>query len=305
MPLIQDEIQKLSPFFLDRIFTKKPLDSGLYIVSTPIGNLEDITIRALNVLSTVDVVACEDTRLTGIFLKHYGIHTKLCPYHEHNSKKMGEYLLESLQKNLSIALVSDAGTPMISDPGYHVVNLAIQGGHRVIPIPGSSAPLAALVGSGLPSNSFLFIGFLSSKSKARRDKLLSLITISATLIFFESPHRILETLIDIADILGKNRPATVCREITKVYEEFQRDTVENLIVIFSKRTTIKGEIVLVIGPPEKNPEIMDEQELNDLLTTLCQKMSKAQAAREAARITGIPRKKLYTHVLGKKIEDVT
>ncbi|AGA64086.1 rRNA small subunit methyltransferase I [Liberibacter crescens BT-1] len=286
---------------IDKNIDSKPLESGLYVISTPIGNLEDITIRALKVLSNVDIVACEDTRLTSILMDRYSIKAKLYTYNEHNSHKMAKYFLDALQEKASIALVSDSGTPLISDPGYHLVYLAIQKGYRIIPIPGPSAPLAALVASGLSNKSFFFAGFLPAKRKAKRDLLITLASIPSTLILFEAPHRLKETLKDCSEILGGERFATVCREMTKIYEEFQRHTLSNLELIYKEKTQIKGEIVLVVGPPDKQPNPLNEEEVDKLLYSLYQKMSKAKAASTAARITGMPRKQLYTRLLEKEI----
>ncbi len=184
----------------------RPLEPALYLVATPIGNLGDITLRALETLAGADVLACEDTRVTRVLLDRFGIAARPFAYHEHNANEAGPRLIAALDEGKSVALVSDAGTPLVSDPGYRLGQLALEAGHKVVPIPGASAPLAALVGSGLPSDAFLFAGFLPVKEKGRRDRLAELSKIPATLIFFESPHRIADTLVIAADVLGPREP---------------------------------------------------------------------------------------------------
>lgn len=277
----------------------RPLDPGLYLVATPIGNLGDITLRALETLAGADVLACEDTRVTRVLLDRYGIHNRPYAYHEHNANEAGPRLMQALEAGKSVALVSDAGTPLVSDPGYRLGQTAIEAGHRVIPIPGASAPLAALVGSGLPSDAFLFAGFLPVKDKARRDRLGELVDVPATLIFFESPHRIGATLAAAADVLGATRPASVCRELTKTYEEFRRGTLRELAAYYDDQRAVKGEIVLVVGPPEEKAAPA-QADVDGILERLSADMPKAKAATEAARITGLPRKELYQRLLEMK-----
>lgn len=276
----------------------RPVEPALYLVATPIGNLGDITLRALETLAGADVLACEDTRVTRVLLDRYGIRNKPYAYHEHNAAEAGPRLLAALGGGRSVALVSDAGTPLVSDPGYRLAQLAIEAGHRVVPIPGASAPLAALVGSGLPNDAFLFAGFLPSKDKARRDRLAELADAPATLIFFESPHRIGATLVAAADVLGGERPAAVCRELTKTFEEFNRGTLATLAETYADRA-VKGEIVLVVGPPPPAaaPEAAD---VDALLMSLVADRPAGKAATEAARITGLPRKDLYQRLLDMK-----
>jgi 16S rRNA (cytidine1402-2'-O)-methyltransferase len=204
------------------VIPARPLEPALYLVATPIGNLSDITLRALETLAGADVLACEDTRVTRVLLDRYGIVNRPYAYHEHNADEAGPRLISALEAGKSVALVSDAGTPLVSDPGYRLALLAIAAGHRVVPIPGASAPLAALVGSGLPNDAFFFAGFLPTKDKARRDRLAELSAVPATLLFFESPHRIAATVTAAADVLGEGRAACVCRELTKTFEEFRR-----------------------------------------------------------------------------------
>jgi 16S rRNA (cytidine1402-2'-O)-methyltransferase len=276
----------------------RPLEPALYLVATPIGNLGDITLRALETLAGADVLACEDTRVTRVLLDRYGIQNRPFAYHEHNADEAGPRLLQALEAGKSVALVSDAGTPLVSDPGYRLAQQAIEAGYRVIPIPGASAPLAALVGSGLPNDAFLFAGFLPTKDKARRDRLAEFANAPATLIFFESPHRIGATLLAAADVLGGARQASVCRELTKTYEEFRRGTLSDLAVHYEEHDNVKGEIVLVIGPPKEQPAT--EADVDAILTDLAKSLPTAKAATEAARLTGLPRKVLYQKLLDMK-----
>jgi len=229
----------------------KPIDSSagcLYVVATPIGNLEDITLRALRILKEVDVIACEDTRQTLKLLSHFDIQKRLVSYHEHNEITEAPELVIELEQGAKIALVSDAGTPAISDPGHRLVSLALRHGIRVVPIPGASAFVAALAASGMPIEQFLFVGFLPSRQSERRTALRALAAEPRTLVLYEAPHRLLDSLEDILEILG-NRPAVIAREVTKVYEEFLRDHVEGLVDAARKKPP-KGEITILIGPPD-------------------------------------------------------
>jgi len=218
----------------------------LYLVATPIGNLEDITHRALRVLREVDLVACEDTRRTRRLLNHFGIKTKTISYHEHNERERAEQLSKLLKSGRNVAIVSDAGTPLISDPGFRIVQIAIERGLLVVPIPGATAFVAALVASGLPSDQFFFAGFLPARANARQAKLEELRSIPSTLVFYEAPHRIALTLPAALDVLG-NRPAAVARELTKVHEEIVRGSLEELAQHFSRAARARGEMVLIIG----------------------------------------------------------
>jgi 16S rRNA (cytidine1402-2'-O)-methyltransferase len=217
----------------------------LYLVATPIGNLEDITQRALRVLREVDVVACEDTRRTQVLLNHYGIKKKMLSYHEHNERERAAELGASLQAGASVAIVSDAGTPGISDPGFRLVNAAIACGARVVPVPGASAFVAALISSGLPTDEFFFGGFLPARSSQRRARLSQVRHLDSTLIFYESPHRIDQTLNDAREILGE-REAVVARELTKLHEEIRRGRLSELAERFNAEDARRGEMVLVI-----------------------------------------------------------
>lgn len=279
----------------DHVIAARPLPPGLHLVATPIGNLGDITLRALETLAGADIVACEDTRVTRVLLDRYGIRTRPFSYHEHNADEAGDKLLAALGEGRSVALVSDAGTPLVSDPGYRLAVRAIEAGFTVVPVPGASAPLAALVGSGLPNEAFLFTGFLPTKDKARRDRLKALSSVPATLIFFESPHRIADTLSAAAEVLGPARPAAVCRELTKTFEEFRRGPLSELAAEFAART-VKGEIVLVVGPPPEG-EAVDPADVDRLLLELVADRPAGQAATEAAKLTGLPRRELYQRLL--------
>lgn len=277
----------------------RPIESALYLVATPIGNLGDITLRALETLASADVLACEDTRVTRILLDRYGIRNRPYSYHEHNAEEVGPRLIAALDAGKSVALVSDAGTPLVSDPGYRLGQLALEAGHRVVPIPGASAPLAALVGSGMPSDAFLFAGFLPVKDKGKRDRFSELAKIPATLMFFESPHRISATVKVASEVLGPNRRAVVCRELTKTFEEFRRGTLSELAEWYGEDRIVKGEIVLLIEPPSYD-EIPDMEDVEKLLKDLVATMSAAKAAGEASKLTGLPRKELYQRLLDMK-----
>lgn len=286
----------------DTMVTARPLEPALYLVATPIGNLADITLRALETLAGADVLACEDTRVTRVLLDRYGIVNRPYAYHEHNANEAGPRLLAALEDGKSVALVSDAGTPLVSDPGYRLGQLAIEAGHRVVPVPGASAPLAALVASGLPNEAFLFAGFLPTKDKAKRERLQELSRVPATLLFFESPNRIAATLAAAHEVLGPERNAAVCRELTKTYEEVRRGTLAALLQSYQEDQTVRGEIVLVIGPPA--PEAAPEAaEIDDILSGLIGTMSTGKAATEAARLTGLPRRELYQRLLALKAPD--
>jgi 16S rRNA (cytidine1402-2'-O)-methyltransferase len=224
---------------------------ALYLVATPIGNLEDITLRALRVLKEVDVIACEDTRQTQKLLNHYAIATRTTSYHEHNEMTKSAELVKEMQEGVSVALVTDAGMPGISDPGYRLVTLAIRHHVPVVPIPGASAFLAALVASGLPTDSFRFSGFLPAKRGERRTMLESIKSSPRTQVFYEAPHRIVESLEDVVEVLGAARHVAVAREVTKIHEEFLRGRAEEVLEALKTREAVKGEITLLIGKPEE------------------------------------------------------
>jgi 16S rRNA (cytidine1402-2'-O)-methyltransferase len=276
----------------------------LYIVATPIGNLEDITQRALRVLGEVDVVACEDTRRTRVLLNHFGIKTKTISYHEHNERERAEQICQLLISGKSVALVSDAGTPLINDPGFRVTNAAIELNLPVVPIPGPTAFVSALVASGLPSDQFFFAGFLPARANARRARLAELSTIGATLVFYEAPHRIAATLSDALEALG-NRSAAVAREMTKIHEEIARGSLRELAERFSVPT--RGEIVLVINgasvddAPAAGATVSAPQRLIERVSELEREGVEAKAAlKKAARELGIKRAEAYRLVVAQK-----
>jgi 16S rRNA (cytidine1402-2'-O)-methyltransferase len=269
----------------------------LYLVATPIGNLEDITLRALRVLREVDWIACEDTRQTRKLLDHFGISTKLVSYHEHNEAARAAELVKQIEAGSSGALVSDAGTPLISDPGYRVVAAAISSGIAVVPIPGASAALAALAGSGLGTDAFHFRGFLPPRSAARRKAFESLKDADCTLIFYEAPHRILEALEDIEAVLG-SRPVVVARELTKIHEEFLRGTASEIRLQLAARPSVKGEITLLIGRASAEDKPADLSSAEDEVRQLEQTgLSRMDAIKRVARTRGIPKRDLYRKVI--------
>ncbi|MCP4070662.1 MAG: 16S rRNA (cytidine(1402)-2'-O)-methyltransferase [Hyphomicrobiales bacterium] len=280
-------------FVLDgKNFRSGSCEPGLYIVSTPIGNLSDISIRALKTLAGSDIIACEDTRNSGKLLKHFAIDTPMISYHEHNADRAGPKLVSILQGNGSVTLVSDAGTPLISDPGYRLVAKARQENIPVIPVPGASAPLAGLVASGLQTDSFLFAGFLPSRKVARQKRLAELKDIPATLILFESPNRLQASIADMISIFGGERNGAICRELTKLHEEILDGSLLELAAAYESRN-IRGEIVIVIGAPEKQ-DIID---IDNLLRELLETMTVSRAAAEAAKLTGKTKRELYQRSL--------
>jgi 16S rRNA (cytidine1402-2'-O)-methyltransferase len=222
----------------------------LYLVATPIGNLEDITLRALRILKEVDLIACEDTRQTQKLLNHYGIEKRTVSYHEHNEMTRAAELIVDVERGASIALVTDAGMPGISDPGFRLITLAIRHHVPVVPVPGATAFLAALVASGLPTDSFRFSGFLPPKRGKRREVLENILGSPRTQVFYEAPHRLLETMEDIVQVLGLNRQVVIAREVTKLHEEFLRGRAGELLERLRERGEIKGEITLLIGKSE-------------------------------------------------------
>lgn len=271
----------------------RAVEPGLYVVATPIGNLADITLRALHVLAGANLIACEDTRVSAKLLRHYGIESRMVSYHEHNANAAGPKIIAALERGESVALITDAGTPLVSDPGFRLVAEARARGIPVWPLPGASAPVAALSASGMPAETFLFGGFLPSRETARRKRLRELAGIPATLIFFESPNRLGRALEDIAAELGTGRPVTVARELTKLHEEFVSMPAGELAGKY-REAAVKGEIVLLVGPPEASAEQADP---DALLAELLERMSLSQAAAEAARLTGIGRRDLYQRAL--------
>jgi 16S rRNA (cytidine1402-2'-O)-methyltransferase len=276
----------------------RPLEPALYLVATPIGNLGDVTLRALETLAAADVLACEDTRVTRVLLERYGIRRRTTAYHDHNAAQAGTNLVAALGEGRSVALVSDAGTPLVSDPGYRLVGQALAAGHRVIPIPGASAVLAALTASGLPSDAFLFAGFLPVKDGQRRKRLEALKAVPATLVFYESPRRTADSLAAMADMLGGDRGATVGRELTKAFEEVRRGTLADLARAYLAGETPKGEVVICVAPPSE--EAPTAQDTDALLVSLAAEMPASRAAAEAARLTGASKPVLYRRLLELK-----
>ncbi len=269
---------------------------GLYIVATPIGNLRDITLRALDVLRAADAVYCEDTRVTGKLMQAHGIATPLRSYHEHNAARRRPEILERLREGAVIALVSDAGTPLISDPGYKLVRAAQEAGLPVTAVPGPSAVLAALTVAGLPTDRFVFQGFLPGKAKARREVLADLAGWRGTLVVYESPRRLAASLADMAEAFGP-REAVVARELTKRFEELRRAPLPELAEAYA--TPPKGEVVIVVAPPPE-AEPADAAEVDDRLRAALARLSVRDAAAEVARATGRPRKEVYARAVQLK-----
>ena len=273
---------------------------GLYIVATPIGNLADVSLRALATLAAADVVACEDTRVTAVLLRHYSIAAPLLAYHDHNAARQRPKLLAALAEGKAVALVSDAGTPLVSDPGYKLVVEARAAGHAVVPIPGASAVLAGLVASGLPTDAFLFAGFLPPKSAARRTRLSELAAVPATLVFFESGPRLAASLADMAEMFG-DRDGVVARELTKTFETIRGGTLAELAAAYGEDGAPKGEIVVLVGPPGADaPSVEDADRL---LATLLEVKPLSEAVAEAASLTGLKRRDLYKRALALKDGD--
>jgi 16S rRNA (cytidine1402-2'-O)-methyltransferase len=281
----------------------EPLVAGkLFLVSTPIGNLEDITLRAVRVLKEVDLIACEDTRHTARLLSHYGITTPRESYHEHNEASRTPQLLDQLRAGKNIALVSDAGTPLISDPGHTLIASCRREGLDVVPIPGASAAIAALSGSGLATGNFYFVGFLPARSSPRQRKLQALAGNPATLLFYEAPHRILATLEDIAAAFGP-RHACLARELTKLHEEWITGTVDAILDQLKARATVRGEITLVIEGYQESSDAVDRE--SALLEAVEDEMRKTgfsqnEALKAVARRRGLSRREAYRKLLDEK-----
>ena len=275
---------------------QQPFD-GLAIVATPIGHSRDITLRALDILEQADTIACEDTRVTAKLLSIYGISRPLIAYHEHNAEKVRPKLIKRLKQGETVALVSDAGTPMVSDPGYKLVRDCTEEGIPVIPIPGASSVLAALTASGLPTDRFFFAGFLAPKTAARKKALGGLAQIPGTLVVLESARRLAGSLADMAETLGP-RPAMVARELTKLFEEIRRGSLPDLADHYRREGPPKGEITIVIGPPLE--KIVDEAEIDHLLGAALKDGSVRDAADAVTAATGLPRRKVYARALALK-----
>lgn len=273
----------------------EPLSAGLYVVSTPIGNLGDITIRSLETLAASALIACEDTRVSGRLLNRYAINVRRVSYNEHNADQRGPAIVDQIAEGSAISLISDAGTPLVSDPGNRLVRAVLDAGHPVISVPGASAPLAALTSSGLKHQDFYFAGFLPTKMQARSERLGELAAIHANLIFFESPARIAVTLAQACELLGGDRPAVVARELTKLHETFYRGTLAKLAEEFSNMDRVRGEVVLIIGPGEVSKLLA--RDIDELLRMALQTMSPGKAAADVARQTGEARNDLYRRAL--------
>ncbi|MBD3845268.1 16S rRNA (cytidine(1402)-2'-O)-methyltransferase [Bosea sp. SSUT16] len=274
----------------------EPLSPGLHIVATPIGNLRDISFRALATLAAADAVLAEDTRTSKTLLAHYGISTPLLPYHEHNAAQMRPKVLAKLREGGKLALISDAGTPLVSDPGYKLVAELVAEGLPVTGIPGPSAVLAALVLAGLPTDRFFFEGFLPPKSGGRRTRLTELAAIPGTLVFFESPRRLAEMLADAAAVLGP-RPGAVARELTKFYETVRRGTLPELAAHYETQEEARGEIVVIIGPPGAVDLVPSDEAIDERLRVALAKVSLKEAVAQVAAETGQPRRKVYARAL--------
>jgi len=266
----------------------EPLDAGLYLVSTPIGNLGDITLRALGVLARADIIYCEDTRHSAKLLQHYSITARTRPFHDHNEDREIERAISDLESGKRIAIISDAGTPLLSDPGFKLVRAAAAAGVPVVPVPGASALLAALTASGLPTDAFFFAGFLPPKRASRRARLAELSPIPGSLVFYEAPHRVAETLGDMAGLLGE-RQAVVARELTKLHEEIARGSLVELADTAAE--DMKGEVVIVVGPLQV--QVISDEMLGTRLAAALEVMSLKDAARALADEFGVPKARVY------------
>lgn len=283
-------------------FQAPTLPAGLYVVATPIGNLGDITIRGLETLAGCSVIACEDTRTSGILLKRFGIDRPKVSYNEHNAQSRGPDLIRQIGEGAAVALISDAGTPLVSDPGQRLVREAIEAGLAVVPLPGASAPLAALVASGLPSEDFRFCGFLPSKAQARSRRLLELADAQSTLIFFESPNRIKATIKAMADAFGSERSIVVAREITKMHETFYRGPLGIIGEQFEAMDKVKGEIVIVLEGAADAAADTTQEAVESQLREALQSMKTKQAAAYVAERNGLSKQELYRLALMLKDE---
>ena len=271
-----------------------PLPAGLYLVATPIGNLRDIGLRALETLAAADVIACEDSRVTRKLTEHYAIATPLTPYHEHNAAEARPRLLSRLADGQAVALVSDAGTPLISDPGYKLVRAASEAGHAVVAVPGASAVLTALAVAGLPTDRFFFEGFLPAKQTARQKRIAALAAIPATLVLFETGPRLAAALADLAAGLGP-RAAAICRELTKLHEEIRRGDLDALARHYAEGGETRGEFVIVVAPPAD--DAANAGDVDELLRRALDRVSVKEAVGEVALATGRPRREVYQRAL--------
>lgn len=275
-------------------FAAPKLEAGLYLVATPIGNLGDISIRALQTLAAADCIACEDTRVSRKLLDHYGISTALTPYHEHNAQAARPKLLARIAQGAAVALISDAGTPLISDPGFKLVREAQEGGLAVRALPGASSVLAAVTVSGLPTDRFCFIGFLPAKASQRRARIAELSRLPASLVLFESGPRIADTLADLAAAFGA-REAAICRELTKLHEEVRREALPALAAHYAGEAETRGEFVVVIAPPEDEAPAL--QDVDAMIRDALTRLSVKDAVAEIVSATGLHRREVYQRAL--------
>lgn len=282
-------------------FEAERLAPGLYVVATPIGNLGDITVRALATLAAADIVLCEDTRTSGKLMERYGIKAKLEPYHEHNAAKVRPHILERLASGAAVALISDAGTPLISDPGYRLVRESAARGIAVTSCPGPSAVMAGLSISGLPTDRFLFLGFLPAKAGETRKLYDEVKSFRATLVFFESPHRIIATLEEMAEALP-DRAVCVTRELTKLHEEALRGSYGEVIAGLKAKSAVKGEITLVLGPPPDESYAATDADVAAAIAVALQSMPASKAAAEVAKRFGLAKADVYAEILARKAD---
>lgn len=273
---------------------EKTFAPGLYVTATPIGNLGDITLRALELLNAADLIACEDKRVSAKLLSHYDIKKPLVSYHDHNAKSMTPKLIQELKEQKIVALISDAGTPLISDPGYKLINECHKSGILVTSLPGASALLCALTNAGLPTDSFIFYGFLPPKKMARQKELEKLSNIKSTMVFYESPKRLIDTLKAMHTVFG-DREVAVCRELTKLYEETTRDNISDVITYYEKKPTVKGEVVIVVSAAENNIDVIDD--MDDALEKALATLSVREAVAAVTYMTGRKRKEVYKRAL--------
>ncbi len=276
----------------------RPLSPALYLVATPIGNARDIGLRALDILGAVDVIACEDTRVTGKLLSLHDISAPMMQYHDHNAERAGPKIIERLKNGESVALVSDAGMPLISDPGYKLIRAAIEAGLKVTAAPGANAGLTGLILSGLPTDRYLFQGYLPTKPAQRKKTLAELAPVPATLIFHESAKRLAGSLFDMAGVLG-NRPAAVARELTKMYEEIRRGNLTELARAYETEGPPKGEVVVIVGPPGEVAKPAGD-ELDQLILAELETLGVKDAAKAVQEQTGLKRRDLYARALALK-----
>ena len=273
---------------------KKTFEGGLYVTATPIGNLGDITLRGVDLLKAADLIACEDKRVSGKLLSYFDIKTPMISYHDHNADSVMPRLMDELNAGKIVALISDAGTPLISDPGYKLVNNCQKEGVMVTSLPGASALLCALTISGMPTDNFLFCGFLPSKTTARCKELEKFLKVPATLVYYESPKRLLASLKDMKSMLG-NRLVAVCRELTKLYEEVRKDQLDELIEYYEGRPNPKGEIVIIVEPPAKDQSVIDD--LDDALLAALKKLTVKEAVAAVTYMSGRERTEAYKRAL--------